>query len=297
MWARLQLSGRKRLLRWVMPLGFVGLVMPSAVLGASTTPRPSAGTLVPEGSIVDNFNGPAGSAPNDRIWMHQQGQGLWGNGELQNYTANDANAHLDGHGHLIISAIRSGSDSDPTYTSARLASIAAVGPVLHAEARIKMASGYGLWPTFWLMGGDPYGAGWPVLGEVDVAEMAAKEPHTLFATAHAFSTNPDAKPLGHWQSATHLLLNSPVASRYHIFAVDVTQNSIAWSIDHHVYKVLDRDQLPPNVVWSFNTPFHAILSLAVGGWFAGDPTSATKFPAEMKIDYVHINSYGVVQAD
>ena len=56
----------------------------------------------------DDFAGSPGSAPDPAKWRHQTGAGGWGNQELQTYTADPANCHLDGHGHLVITATRTG---------------------------------------------------------------------------------------------------------------------------------------------------------------------------------------------
>jgi beta-glucanase (GH16 family) len=40
--------------------------------------------------------------------------------------------------------------------------------------------------------------------------------------------------------------------------------------------------------WVFDQPFYAILNLAVGGHFDGDPQSDAIFPATMLVDYVRV---------
>ncbi|HET6908284.1 MAG TPA: glycoside hydrolase family 16 protein [Mycobacteriales bacterium] len=276
--------------RWVVvALAFTALAAPAVLPTARSGAEPAGPQLV-SSVVVDPFNGPANSLPNTSIWELQTGSGVWGNGEVQNYTDTAANASLDGHGHLLLTARRTGTAGHYAYTSGRLASWAAVGPSLHAEARIKMAGGYGLWPTFWLIGGNPNGAGWPVTGELDVAESIGRIPTSLYATAHGFQPDPTAKPPFHWQSASIKHMSKPLSAGYHTYALDVTTNTVTWSVDHHVYKVLHRSDLPTTDVWSFNVPFHVILSLAVGGWFAGEPKTTTHFPVSMVVDYVSVTS-------
>ena len=62
-------------------------------------------------SWSDEFDGPAGTPPDPAHWEHEPGSG--GNDELQRYTGERANAALDGHGCLAITA-------RPDLTSARL---------------------------------------------------------------------------------------------------------------------------------------------------------------------------------
>jgi beta-glucanase (GH16 family) len=267
-----------------------------AALGAPAVARSSADASTPPQftatGVVDNFVGKAGTLPDPSVWEIQTGSGVWGNGEIENYTNTPANVSLDGHGHLLLTARRTGTSNSYTYTSGRLASWAQVGPTLHAEARIKMASGYGLWPTFWLVGGNANGAGWPMTGEIDVAESFGRLPTWLYATAHGFQPVPTSKPVFHWQSQTIRRMTKPLSAGYHLYALDTTKDTLTWSVDHHVYKVLHRSDLPPTDVWSFNAPFHVLLSLAVGGSYAGPPRPSTHFPVSMVIDYVSVTPTG-----
>ena len=155
-----------------------------------------------------------------------------------------------------------------------------------------MAPGYGTWPNFWLLGGNPNGSGWPVTGEIDVAESIGRVPNDLFATAHGFTPDATAHPPFHWQVATIHPMSKPLAAGFHTYAVDVNDNEIAWSVDGRIYQRLKRSQLQSNWVWSFNTPMHVILSLAIGGFFAYTPPAATAFPTSMVVDYVRVVSTG-----
>ncbi len=54
----------------------------------------------------DEFNGPAGSAPDQAKWKYDLGASGWGNRELENYTDSRDNSFLDGQGNLVIQAIK-----------------------------------------------------------------------------------------------------------------------------------------------------------------------------------------------
>ena len=56
---------------------------------------------------------------NTRKWEYQVGQGIFGNGEVEVMTDSTSNVHLDGHGHLDITAIRHGNQ----WTSGRIKSL------------------------------------------------------------------------------------------------------------------------------------------------------------------------------
>lgn len=287
------LRGRPRWVQLAVPtIALAAVVAPPVTLTvtANDQPPPVAGTVV-SSAIVDDFHGRAGSPPNAQVWQHITGGGGFGNGELEVNTDSTANSVLDGHGHLLITMRRTGTPGNFHYTSARLASLSTIGPYLHAEARIKMAPGSGLWPAFWLVGGDANGTGWPVTGELDVAETLGQMPRAAFLTAHGFSADPQAKPIAfHWFDPTVVPLHFDVTRGYHLYSMDVTADTVTWAIDHHVYKVLYRSNVHAPDVWSFNMPFHVMLTLSTGGTFAKAPPASTRFPASMSVDYVRVTS-------
>src|SRR5262245_52414378 len=87
----------------------------------------------------DEFEGPAGSAPDRTKWTYDLGKTGWGNAELENYTNSTANAFQDGNGHLVIEAIAS---PGREFTSARLKTQGlAAFTYGKIEARIKVPSG------------------------------------------------------------------------------------------------------------------------------------------------------------
>ena len=126
---------------------------------------------------ADEFDGPAGSPPSD-AWVPELGPR--GAGELQRYTA--ANAALDGHGSLAIEARR---EPAGDVTSARLVTKDRVHVRYgRIEARIKVPSGQGMWPAFWMLGADIDAVGWPACGEIDVMEYVGSRPTAVHATVH-----------------------------------------------------------------------------------------------------------------
>ena len=101
----------------------------------------------------DNFDGPFGSAADERIWHAQVGGHGWGNEELQYYTAGKENAFLDGEGSLSIVVHRLDASlsayGNRFYTSARLTTrdrfSIRYGLI---QARMKLPQAFGLWPAF-----------------------------------------------------------------------------------------------------------------------------------------------------
>ena len=126
-------------------------------------------------AFADDFDGPAGSAPDPSKWRYDLGGGGWGNNELQVYTSSRANSFLDGKGHLVIRATKSvqtsGGRTATTYHSARLNTLGKFSKYHGTfEARIKLDAQPGLWPAWWAIGANFPKVGWPACGEVDMLE-------------------------------------------------------------------------------------------------------------------------------
>jgi beta-glucanase (GH16 family) len=243
----------------------------------------------------DEFNDPAGTPPNADTWTHEIGDGTangipgWGNSELQYYTNSTENAATDGAGNLAITVKATGDSSTARcyygpckYTSARLISAHkaefAYGRV---EARVRVPSGAGLWPAFWMLGTDIERVGWPQTGEIDIMEHVGREPNRVFGTIHGPGYSGGDSFGGIYDFA------EPVAERYHTYAVEWQPNKIVWYVDGIRY----HEAAPANVApdqWVFNHPFFLLLNVAVGGNFGGPVGGDTTFPQTMQVDYVRV---------
>ena len=138
-----------------------------ALLGASlatllTAPASGVAQAAP-GALTwsDEFNGPAGSAPDGSKWKFDIGGGGWGNNEQQYYTNSTRNAAHDGNGNMVITARRENPANYQChygtcqYTSARLLTADRFTQTYgRYEARIKIPRGQGIWPAFWMLGND-----------------------------------------------------------------------------------------------------------------------------------------------
>lgn len=243
----------------------------------------------------DEFNTAAGTAPRTSTWGRELGDGTiygisgWGNDELEYYTDGTANAATDGRGNLVITARKADSGQlcyygTCQYTSARLLTKnrfdVAYGRV---EARVKVPSGAGLWPAFWMLGSDIDQVTWPKSGEIDIMENVGRLPNQVFGTLHGPGYS------GGQSYGGSLDLGRAVSDAYHTFAVDWQPNRISWLMDGKVYfTATPGDAALAGKSWVFNHPFYLLLNLAVGGNFGGAVGDSTAFPAAMKVDYVRV---------
>ncbi len=214
----------------------------------------------------------------------------WGNNELQYYTDRPQNVYVQ-NGQLHIVA-RSENYAGSNYTSARLRT-RNLQEFLYGriEARIKLPSGQGIWPAFWMLPtGSPYG-GWASGGEIDIME-STNFADEIYGTIH-FG--------GNWPNNTYnggtIITGEDFSQDFHVYAIEWRPTEIRWFLDGQQYYVLQNNQwysdgAPGNPLAPFDSPFHLLLNVAVGGNFPGNPNGGAGFPMEMVVDWVRVYELG-----
>lgn len=234
-----------------------------------------AGSEAAAAELFDDFAGPAGSPPGSQLWAYDPGN--VGPGD-QTYTASTDNARLDGQGHLLIEADRSGG----SYTSGRLVTRGKADMLYgRISARIKMPSGQGIWPAFWLLGSDYRNLGWPRCGEIDLMELV-NNGSTYHVTLHGPQGNSDyngGDGVGASGAIADLTLD------FHVYWMDWRKDHITVGVDNTTLADFTPDSIPGGGQWVFNQPMYAVLNVAVGGDWPGPPAETTGFPATMVVDW------------
>jgi len=252
-------------LSWILALILV-LCSCSATSGATS------------GATFDDFVGPAGSPPNRDLWDYDLGDPHSGNHESQTYTSSPDNVRLDGEGHLLIQALKTGNG----YTSGRLVTRGKVDMLYgKVSARIKMPSGQGIWPAFWMLGSDYANVGWPECGEIDLMELI-NSGTTYYVTLHG--------PQGKSDYSNHEGVRATgsiadLTNDFHVYWLDWQPDSITIGVDDTVLAVFGPASLPAGGRWVFNHPMYSALNVAVGGDGPGPPTDATPSPVTMVVDW------------
>jgi beta-glucanase (GH16 family) len=256
-------------------------------------PTPSKTTWVQVWS--DEFDGPAGASIDNTKWSYettdgcQQGNCGWGNNEQEYYSSASENISLNGQGQLMIVARRAATGltcyyGPCLYTSAK---ITTRGKVLaqpgRVEARIKLPTGQGLWPAFWMLGHDFPTTAWPACGELDIMENKGSQPTTTSSALHGPGYS-GATPFAH----SHDLASGVLADDFHTFAVEWDSLHVRFFVDDTAHYGITRDAVERYGKSVLDQPFFLILNLAVGGNFDGDPRSDAIFPATMLVDYVRV---------
>lgn len=221
--------------------------------------------------------------PNNQIWGYDVGGGGWGNNELQNYTANDAdNARVE-NGKLIVTAIKEVSGTRQ-YSSARLVTKGKKDMKFgRLEIKAKIPAGLGSWPALWMLASQTtYGTTfWPDQGEIDIMEHVGYDPAVVHASVH---TNIFNHILGTQKTAKTTV--PTFNSAFHVYRLDWTPDEIKAFIDDKEFFVFKRQGVLWQE-WPFNQPQHLLVNIAVGGnWGGVKGIDDTIFPISMELDYV-----------
>ena len=245
----------------------------------------------------EEFDYADGAQPSSSTWSWDIGGGGWGNGELQYYTNRTVNSHVNDSQLLVQAAYESYGGS--AYTSARL----------HTEGKLHVYQGYiaariaiamqnGFWPAFWAMGAQLPTLGWPYCGEVDIMEQvngdsAGSNPndHTQYGTAHW-----NANGINSTEPYTHVQEGGTIAtspntwgSAWHVYAVEWTSSSLAFSVDGAVYAtVCTTCSIGTNSFTDASNPMFILVNVALGGQFPNLAPAASSLPAQLQVDWIRV---------
>ena len=239
----------------------------------------------------DEFDGGDNVPADPNKWQNEVGGWGMGNQELEYYTPGTQNVVQQG-GNLVITA-RVNTDSSLTcsypvngntclYTSGKLNSLGLFSQQYgRFEANIKVPTGQGMWPAFWMMGVDINTAGWPACGEIDVMENIGDEPDIVHGSLHAPS----------FDTGSAYNLPVPYSDDFHVFALEWEPQVIRFYVDNNLYETRTPADVATGGTWEFDRePFYLLLNLAVGGSWPGAPDGTTVFPQQMLVDYVRVYS-------
>ena len=235
----------------------------------------------------DEFDGPAGSAPNPANWTPDSGGGC-GDNTLSTNTGNLANGSLDGGGNLAITALPA-AGVPGAYTSAQLDTAGLYSFTYgRIEARMELPVGQGLCSAFWMIGDSLTSTGCGVAcGEIDIMEQGGQDPNQISATLHG-PIAPTAGDTNSQQWQRGVVSATSLGGAFHTYGLIWSPGQLTWTLDGVPYATATPASLPKGATWVFDGhPFHIIFDLAVGGYL-GPPASTTVFPATIRVAWVRV---------
>ncbi|NME68123.1 family 16 glycosylhydrolase [Flammeovirga aprica] len=241
----------------------------------------------------DEFDGNTLNLDN---WTYEVNGNGGGNQELQYYTDRIENIRVQ-DGKLIIEA-RKEEYEGKGYTSARIVTKNKrdfrYGKV---EARLKVPSGRGTWPAFWMLG---YGR-WPDAGEIDIMEHVGYQPNVFHCALHTKNKN----GLNGQNQHAEQNFDYAVADQFHTITMEWVENEFMGFDRIHIYvdgKLIktfaETTQLQDAGDWPFNDKFFIILNLAIGGSWGGVQgvdDSMFDTPVLYEVDYVRVYQLAEVE--
>jgi beta-glucanase (GH16 family) len=264
----------------------------------------------------EDFDGAADSLPSAGDWIVDTGKGYpggppnWGTGEVQTYTADQANIGLDGQGRLRITPLR---DTAGDWTSARVETKRAnfkapEGGVLRIEGRVQMPdvtgdAALGYWPALWALG-SPFRAdlgSWPGVGEFDVMENV-NGVDSVWGVLHCGSAPGGPCDEFNGLGGSVQCPDAACQGTFHTYRFEWDRSSsddqLRWYVDDRQYHSVSESRLDP-ATWAAmvaHEGFFLLLNVAVGGAFPNGvagfdtPTAATTLGHPMLVDYVAVST-------
>jgi hypothetical protein len=231
--------------------------------------------------FADEFDGPAGSAPDPGKWTVQTWQDDVYPPVAGIYRDDRQNVFQDGHSNLVLCATHDLLSN--TYYTGKLRGNFRSMINQTWEAKIKLDCLFpGLWPSFWGVNEDPLPD-----GEVDIFEWYGNGQWAPGTTVHAASNGKT------WEGKS---IPGLVDGNWHTWRMHWGEEGFEFSRDGSEYFKVGNKPIhvagnpPEDMRWPFNNPGYwmtPMFTLAVGGVGAGDPAAGV-FPASMLIDYIRV---------
>lgn len=182
------------------------------------------------------------------------------------------------------------------------------------EFRAQMPRERGAWPALWFLGdcirkkGDEF-LNWPACGEIDLVEIWCNNPTGVKACLHTAKRGPNPGEKNYKANEQHkvtgggeIYAKAPGQepwNGFHTYTLDWYEDRLYMFYDGRLYADIDLARSDwPDGQNPFRKPMFILMNLALGGYgnkvveeeYVDEKTGKTvpvsKFPMEMKIDYV-----------
>lgn len=231
----------------------------------------------------DEFN--SGTTLNSDDWTHE----VWPKGQVNNELQAYVNGEYNGKrvteiqdGKLLIHAFK---DNGNVYSGRVYAQYNMGWQYGYFEAKIKLPSGKGTWPAFWMMpANNDYNKNpWPNCGEIDIMEEVGVVPGEVSSTIHCKRYNNGGTAKEH-----RAMMLKTAETEYHIYSMEWTDEYMTFYVDRKELFTYHNDGGGVDT-WPFDKPFYLILNLAWGGsWGGMHGVDESALPVTMGIEYVRV---------
>lgn len=139
------------------------------------------------------------------------------------------------------------------------------------EIKAKFSSNRGAWPAIWLLGDNTH-LGWPRNGEIDIMEHLNYD-DIIYQTVHSPYTGSNT------DSNFFVTKFNPIQSN--IYGVEIHDDRIVFLLNGNETGIYYRNATN----WYYDTTFHLILSMQLGGQWVGE-VDGKYLPSAMHIDWI-----------
>ena len=234
----------------------------------------------------DEFD--SGNELNAQDWTHEVQKSGWVNNELQNYVNHKT------PGGDLVTEVRNGKlritclkEDGKIYSGRVYAKVREGWQYGYFEASIKLPSGKGTWPAFWMMpvNNDWNTNPWPMCGEIDIMEEVGCVPNEVSSSIHTQDYNHTKNT-----QKTHAMTIDKAEGEFHTYALLWTADEITTYVDGKVQLSVKKSAIgSSHNQWPFHYAFYPILNLAWGGsWGGMNGVDEGALPVTMEVDYVRV---------
>lgn len=215
-------------------------------------------------------------------WRHEVKGSGWVNHELQNYVNEKSPSGqrvtevIDGK--LHINCFK---EDGKVYSGRVYGNVTTGWQYGYVEARIKLPSGKGTWPAFWMM--PVHFTSWPHDGEIDIMEEVGYHKDYVSSSLHA-----DGHVHSNGTQVTKEVYCKGAEGEFHVYGMEWTKDYFQFYVDGN--KTLYYKNPGTGVRdWPYDAPFYVILNLAWGGdWGGSQGVDEKALPVTMEVDYVRV---------
>jgi beta-glucanase (GH16 family) len=149
---------------------------------------------------------------------------------------------------------------------------------------MKMPVGGANWPAFWALGDSITDVGWPLSGEIDIAEQGGDRPTRNSSAVHYSNLNQATCCDNHRYVVGEIVDEADYTADFHTYGLAWTPNMLQFYVDGELFYTVYPGNMGENY-WAFNAPFFLIFDNATGP-FGGDYTNWQS--SQTVIDYVRV---------